>query len=211
MAVLSGAITLHYHCAATIVNMAPSIHNAIPLLPAVARRDVEAFEALYDRHASTLFAVLIRILSNPEDAREVLQETFVQIWNRADQYDSERGSEMAWLVSICRNRGIDRIRARKLREIRESEAGIEILSRGPDVSVSTGTDDVLRSETQKLIRRALEDLPAAQRTALELAYFEGLSQSEIARKLREPLGTVKTRMHLGMKKLRDGLKQIYRT
>lgn len=189
--------------------MPSSIKNPAPLLPAIARRDVEAFEALYDRHAPTLFAVLIRILGNPEDAREVLQEAFVQVWNRADQFDSARGNESAWLVSICRNRGIDRIRSRKLREIRETEAGIEISSRGPNVFVRTGADNVLRTEEQKLIRRALEDLPAAQRTALELAYFEGLSQSEIAKKLGEPLGTVKTRMHLGMKKLREGLKQIY--
>lgn len=189
--------------------MPDPIKNATPLLPAVARGEVAAFEALYDRHSATLFAVLIRILGNHEDAREVLQETFVQAWNRADQFDSARGNEIAWLVSICRNRGIDRIRSRKLREIRESEAAREISRRSPDVSVSTGADHVLRSEEQKLIRRAMDDLPEAQRMALELAYFEGLSQSEIAEKLGEPLGTVKTRMLLGMKKLRDGLKQAY--
>lgn len=189
--------------------MATSIQDPAPLLPSVARGDAEAFEALYERHASTLFAVLLRILGNFEDAREVMQETFVQVWNRAAQFDSDRGNEIAWMISICRNRGIDRIRSRKLREIRESQAGIEISRRGPSVSVSTGADNVLRTEQQKLIRRALEDLPAAQRTALELAYFEGLSQSEIAQQLGEPLGTVKTRMHLGMKKLRDGMKQLY--
>lgn len=185
------------------------ITRPAPLLPAVARGDVAAFEALYDRHSPTLFAILIRILGNHEDAHEVLQEAFVQVWNRADQFDAARGNEIAWLVSICRNRGIDRIRSRKLREIRESDAAREISRRGSDVSSSTGVDNVLRTEEQKLIRRALEDLPSAQKTALELAYFEGLSQSEIAQKLGEPLGTVKTRMHLGMKKLRDGLKQIY--
>jgi len=189
--------------------MPTSIQDPAPLLPSVARGDAEAFEALYERHASTLFAVLLRILGNFEDAREVMQETFVQVWNRAAQFDSDRGNEIAWMISICRNRGIDRIRSRKLREIRESQAGIEISRRGPSVSVSTGADNVLRTEQQKLIRRALEDLPAAQRTALELAYFEGLSQSEIAQQLGEPLGTVKTRMHLGMKKLRDGMKQLY--
>jgi len=189
--------------------MPTSSQDPAPLLPSVARGDAEAFDALYERHASTLFAVLLRILGNPEDAREIMQETFVQVWNRAAQFDPERGNEIAWMISICRNRGIDRIRSRKLREIRESQAGIEISRRGPSVSVSTGAENVLRTEEQKLIRRALEDLPAAQRTALELAYFEGLSQSEIAQQLGEPLGTVKTRMHLGMKKLRDGVKQLY--
>jgi len=135
--------------------MPNAIDTPAPLLPAVARGDIAAFEAVYDRHSSTLFPILIRILGNAEDAREVLQETFVQVWNRADQFDATRGSEIAWLVSICRNRGIDRVRSRRLRETPESDAGREISRPGSNV-VRTGADDALRNEEYSLLATALD-------------------------------------------------------
>lgn len=175
------------------------------LLPAVARGDVSAFEALYDRHASTIYALLLRILCNADDAQEVLQETFVKAWTSAKMFDAVRGSEVAWLISIARSRGIDRLRSRKIRVEREDEAGREIAVRGAFVDRNTGADHAIQSEERVAVRGALAELPAAQRVALELAYFEGLSQSEIAERLNEPLGTIKTRMQLGMKKLRERL------
>src|SRR2546421_12197890 len=96
------------------------------LVPAVARGDLAAFEALYDRHSSTLYALLLRILGNPEDAQEVLQESFVKVWTSARMFDALRGSEVAWLISIARSRGIDRLRSRKIRSDRENDAGREI-------------------------------------------------------------------------------------
>ncbi len=175
------------------------------LLPAIARGDVSAFEALYDRHASTIYAVLLRILCNSDDAQEVLQETFVKAWTSAKMFDAVRGSEIAWLISIARSRGIDRLRSRKIRVEREDEAGREIAVRGAFVDRSTGDDHAIQAQERVAVRGALAELPEAQRIALELAYFEGLSQSEIAERLGEPLGTIKTRMQLGMKKLRDRL------
>ncbi|HYR29236.1 MAG TPA: sigma-70 family RNA polymerase sigma factor [Thermoanaerobaculia bacterium] len=175
------------------------------LRPAVARGDVSAFEALYDRHASTVYAVLLRILCNADDAQEVLQETFVKAWTSAKMFDAVRGSEVAWLISIARSRGIDRLRSRKVRVEREDEAGREIAVRGAFVDRSTGADHAIQAEERVAVRGALAELPEAQRVALELAYFEGLSQSEIAARLGEPLGTIKTRMQLGMRKLRDRL------
>lgn len=177
-----------------------------PLLGAIARGDSRAFEALYDRHAATVYALLLRILSNVDDAQEVLQETFVKAWSAASSFDSARGSEVAWLISIARSRGIDRLRARRLRGDRENDAGREISIQSAFVDKRTGADDAIRSQEQRAVRGALADLPEAQRIALELAYFDGLSQSEIAEKLGEPLGTVKTRMQLGMKKLRERLR-----
>jgi len=171
------------------------------LLPAVARGDVSAFEALYDRHASTIYALLLRILSNADDAQEVLQETFVKAWTSAKMFDAVRGSEIAWLISIARSRGIDRLRSRKIRGDREDEAGREFSIR----SNAIAPDYAVQSQERVAVRGALSELPDAQRVALELAYFDGLSQSEIAARLGEPLGTIKTRMQLGMKKLRDRL------
>jgi len=175
------------------------------LLPAVARGDAAAFEALYDRHASTLYAVCLRILGNPEDAQEVLQEVFVKAWTNARMFDPSRGSEVAWLISIARSRGIDRLRSRKIRTDRENDAGREVSIQTGHVD-ATGASMAIQSQERIAVRGALADLPEAQRIALELAYFEGLSQTEIAERLREPLGTVKTRMQLGMKKLRERLR-----
>jgi RNA polymerase sigma-70 factor (ECF subfamily) len=176
------------------------------LLPAVARGDLDAFERLYDRHSSTLYALLLRILANPDDAQEVLQETFVKAWTNAKMFDAVRGSDVAWLISIARSRGIDRLRSRKIRGDREDGAGRELSTGIGFVEKRTGADDAIESEERSAVRGALAELPEAQRVALALAYFEGLSQSEIAAKLGEPLGTIKTRMQLGMKKLRESLK-----
>jgi RNA polymerase sigma-70 factor (ECF subfamily) len=176
------------------------------LLPAVAHGDLTAFEQLYDRHSSTLYALLLRILANPDDAQEVLQETFVKAWTNAKMFDAVRGSDVAWLISIARSRGIDRLRSRRIRGDREDEAGRELSSSFGFVEKRTGADDAIQSEERRAVRCALAELPEAQRAALALAYFEGLSQSEIAEKLGEPLGTIKTRMQLGMKKLRESLK-----
>jgi len=176
------------------------------LLPSIARGDLAAFEALYDRYSSTLYALLLRILSNAEDAQEVLQETFVKAWSSAKMFDAVRGSEAAWLISIARSRGIDKLRSRKIRGDRENDAGREISIQSAFVDKRTGADSAIQSEERTAVRNALAELPDAQRIALELAYFEGLSQSEIAERLGEPLGTVKTRMQLGMKKLRDRLR-----
>ncbi len=176
------------------------------LLPAVARGDLDAFERLYDRHSSTLYALLLRILANPDDAQEVLQETFVKAWTNAKMFDAVRGSDVAWLISIARSRGIDRLRSRKIRGDREDDAGRELSTGLGFVEKRTGADDAIESEERMAVRGALAELPEPQRVALALAYFEGLSQSEISAKLGEPLGTIKTRMQLGMKKLRERLK-----
>jgi RNA polymerase sigma-70 factor (ECF subfamily) len=186
--------------------MTESLQAQPPLLPSVARGDVAAFEALYDRYSGLLYALLLRILGSPEDAQEVLQEAFVKAWNDARMFDASRGSEVAWLISVTRSRGIDRIRSRRIRHERESDAGREISIRAVHVDTSTGSQELILAQERAAVRAALTELPEAQRLALELAYFDGLSQTQIAEKLGEPLGTIKTRMQLGMKKMRDRLK-----
>jgi RNA polymerase sigma-70 factor (ECF subfamily) len=175
------------------------------LLPAIAQGNTSAFEELYDRHASTVYGLLLRMLANADDAQEVLQETFVKAWTSASMFDAVRGSEVAWLISIARSRGIDRLRSRRTRAERENEAGREISTFTAFVEKATSANDVIHAGERQAVHRALAELPEAQRIALELAYFEGLSQSEIAARLSQPLGTIKTRMQLGMKKMRDRL------
>ena len=182
--------------------------QATALLPSVAGGDVAAFGELYDRYSGTLYAVLLRILSSPDDAQEALQETFLKAWSNASSFDPQRGSEIAWLIAIARSRGIDRLRSRRVRSDRENDAGREISIRTGFVEKRTGADDAVASQERVAVRSALDELPEAQRTALELAYFEGLSQTEIAQRTGEPLGTIKTRMQLGMKKLRERLQQF---
>ena len=183
--------------------------SAGELLPAVAGGDVHAFEALYDRHSSTIYALLLRILGNADDAQEVLQETFVKAWTNARTFDAVRGTEIAWLISIARSRGIDRLRSRRIRSDRENDAGREESVRSTFVVHAGGMQRAIQAEERIAVRSALTALPDAQRQALELAYFEGLSQSEIASKLNEPLGTIKTRIQLGMKKLRERLQAFH--
>lgn len=188
--------------------MHSSIDTSPALLRAVARGDMAAFGALYDRYSPTLYALLLRILGSADDAQEVLQETFVKVWTSATMFDEVRGSEAAWLISIARSRGIDRLRSRRIRVDRENDAGREISIRSAPVDTATGAEQAIRSEERTAVRNALADLPEPQRVALELAYFDGLSQSEVAERLGEPLGTIKTRMQLGMKKLRDRLREF---
>jgi RNA polymerase sigma-70 factor, ECF subfamily len=178
-------------------------------LARVASGDAAAFEALYDKHSPLVYALLMRMLRNAEDAHEVLQETFIQVWNRASSFDPARGSETAWLVSIARSRGLDRIRSSKLRSRKEDAAGKEISIRKPFVEQSATANRAEESQMRLHVRGALAELPEPQRLALEMAYYEGLSQSEIAERLKEPLGTIKTRMQLGMKKLRESLKAVW--
>lgn len=185
--------------------MSSGVDSTTSLVPAVARGDLNAFEALYDRYSGTLYALLLRILGNAEDAQEVLQEAFVKAWTNANTFDAVRGSEVAWLISIARSKGIDRLRSRKIRADRENDAGREISIHSNFVDKTTGAENAIASQERTAVRNALVELPEAQRIALELAYFEGLSQSEIAERLNEPLGTIKTRMQLGMKKLRERL------
>jgi RNA polymerase sigma-70 factor (ECF subfamily) len=181
--------------------------QTILLLPAVSNGDVAAFEQLYDRHAPILYALLLRMLASPEDAQEVLQEAFVKAWNDASRYDPSRGSELAWLISITRSRGIDRIRSRKVRGEREKDAARDNSIRSAAVDGMAAVESVVAGEEQRAVRAALAEIPEAQRQALELAYFDGLSQSEIAGKLGVPLGTIKTRMQLGMRKMRERLRE----
>ena len=166
-------------------------------------RHPEALGELYDRFAPLLLAITRRILGSAADAEEVLQEAFLQAWNQADRYDSSRSSVSTWLVLIARSRALDRLRQRQSRE--RTAAAAEAEPQAPDASARLD-DNVLIRERRLRVRTALSGLPAEQKQVLELAFYEGLSQTEIAAKTATPLGTVKTRALLAMKKLRRDLR-----
>ena len=177
------------------------------LLVEIAAGSSAAFETFYDRYSAAVYGVLLKIAGDAEDANDLLQETFVQAWKSASRFDRSRGSEIAWLITIARSRALDRLRSRRSRSDRESSAGKEILAGASAVDVS---GEVELREARRLILTAMEELPPEQRQVLELAYFEGKSHSEIASELGQPLGSVKTRIQLGMRKLRGRLAPMFR-
>ena len=171
------------------------------LIYAVARGDEGALASLYDHYSSILFGLLLRILKDRPEAEDVLQEVFIQIWQRAASFDVERGRPFTWLVTLARSRAIDRLRSTRSRERAALASAAEAAE-----PVADASDDAVRSEQGEAVRGALASIPEEQRRALLLAYFEGLSQTEIAARLDQPLGTVKTRMRSGMMKLRELLR-----
>lgn len=178
---------------------------------AIVRRMVagepEALAELYDRFAPLVLAVARRILGAAGDAEEVLQEAFLQVWNQAERYDAGRSSVSTWLVLIARTRALDRLRSRGARDRTAAAAAAE----PPPPDTSSRLDEhVLHRERRRRVKEVLSAIPEEQRRVLELAFYEGLSQSEISTRTGTPLGTVKTRALLGMKKLREALRNEIR-
>ena len=178
---------------------AQDVHD-IELLKAIAAKDAAALAMLYDRYRVILFGLLMRILNNREEAEDVLQEVFLQVWRKAADFDQNRGRPFTWLVTLARSRGIDRLRTLSARE-RLAEAG----AREASEQTSDAATDAFKSEQRGLVTNALAQLPDEQKRPIMLAYFDGLTQSEIATRLGAPLGTVKTRMRTGLIKLREML------
>lgn len=174
--------------------------NAMPsdlaLVAAIRAGDQGAMAALYDRYSSIVYAVALRVLQDTGAAEDVLQDIFMQLWRNPGAFDASRGNMAAWLAVIARNRAIDALRRRRPQDDIENV----IVSVEPDMA-----SEAERSRAMGKIRGAMEAMPAAQRSALELAYFEGLTHTEIAEKTGEPLGTIKTRIRTGLMSLRKVL------
>lgn len=171
------------------------------LLHAIARGDESALAACYDRYRVILFSQILRILNDRQEAEDCLQEVFLQVWRRARDFDTARGRAFTWLVTIARSRALDRLRASGSRLRLATEA-----AQLPRDEMGDAAAEAAQSEAVAIVRKALAELPEEQRRTLLLAYFEGLTQTEIAARLGDPLGTVKTRMRAGMIKLRELLK-----
>jgi RNA polymerase sigma-70 factor (ECF subfamily) len=177
----------------------PNPTIALHLIHQVAKQDRDAFSQLYDRFSTLVFTLAMRMLKARSDAEDLLQEVFVQVWRQAENYSAERGSPEAWIINIARSRAID-----KIRSIRRMQKSF-VLTDDPARAESSENveSSAAESETRLTMNSALANLPDMQRKVLELAYFDGLTQSEIADRLAEPLGTVKTRMRSGIQKLRE--------
>lgn len=186
-------------------------HRESDLVRRVAQGDEAALGQLYDRFGELLYAVALRIVGQAADAEEVVMEAFAQAWREAARFSPERGSVAAWLTVMARSRALDLIRAHSRRQRITDTAAREAPAEGPAMSGGTPPPGaaILDDERRRAVVSALAALSPPQRDAIELAYYQGLSQSEIAQRLQEPLGTIKTRMRLGMQKLREILRPYY--
>ncbi len=177
------------------------------LMDRLGSRDLAAFEALYDRYGDLVYSVCLRVVGDTYIAEDVTQDVFVRVWRRPEQFDVRRGKFVTWLLSVARNRSIDHRRSQSRRMRHEALPSIdeeEDVLPSEDARDNPALQTVLADECAA-VRKALEVLPPEQKLAIQLAYFGGLTQQEIANKLGQPLGTVKTRIRLGMQKMRGPL------
>ena len=177
------------------------------LVALIAQGDQQALSELFGRFSGMLLALSRRVLHDAEEAEDILQEVFLQVWNQAGRYDRSRSSVSTWLVLITRSRSIDRLRSRQVKE--RTANTLQQESRGLHTSPE-GRRNVLHDQRRNRLREELAHLPAEQRQVLELAFFSGMTQSEIANSTGIPLGTVKTRTLLAMKKMRHALQSEIR-
>jgi RNA polymerase sigma-70 factor (ECF subfamily) len=171
----------------------------------MSRGDHAALAELYDRHATAVYSLALRILGDRTGAEDTVQEVFTQAWQQAPTYDPQRGVVAAWLCTLARSRAIDALRARRARPEALADDGIAL--RLPDVG-PVPEEQAMLSQQGSRVRQALTQLPDHQRLAIELAYYEGLTHVEIAARLNEPLGTVKTWIRSGLLKLREWLEDL---
>lgn len=180
------------------------------LMGAIARTEIGAFERLYERYAAIVFATCLRIMRDRAEAEDLLEEVFWEIWARRDRYDASRSSPFTYLMTLARSRALDRLRFRK----RRAGVWLEASDTDRDALAAAGSsganpfEDAAAGQRRIAIGRALEELPAPHRRAVEMNFFEGLSHREISEQLGDPLGTVKTRIRQGLLTLRKVLQSI---
>lgn len=184
-----------------MLNLSPTADDQ--LVSRIAGGDAAALEALYDRYVRQCFGLALRMVKEPGLAEEVVQEVFLKLWSRPDSYSSQKGAFVSWLLSLVHHRCVDELRKRSRTEVAlDNEQPLSVINTKPDPQPDP-SEQVWVMEQQRVVRQALVQLPENQRQVLELAYFGGLSQSQIAEQLSQPLGTVKTRMRMGLQNLRQ--------
>ena len=179
------------------------------LLQLIAQRDANALSEIYDRHAQTVYNLIMRIVKEPAIAEDLLQETFWQVWQKAETF-SRRGVVAAWLYRIARNKSLDHLRRQKARPVKRNPISSQIELNEPpqNVHLTSVEIDVQRTLQRQRVQDALASIPPEQRQCLELAYFDGMSQRQIAEYTDTPLGTIKTRVRQGLKKLERILRAV---
>lgn len=184
-------------------NVVDPSHDAA-LIERIRSGDRTAFVGFYDRYSGLMFSVAVRVLGDRKEAEDVLQEVMLVIWHKSAGYDSQLGTLSSWAVTLTRNKALDRLRARtrRLRLIEE----VTLQAEDVESSAFASANELLHGrERAEMLRAAMQGLPTEQRLAIELAFFTGLSQSDIATRLQQPLGTVKARIRRGMLRLREQL------
>lgn len=181
----------------------PLLDNDIKLLRDIGTGSRSSFARFYDQHARLLFSIACKILNDSKEAEDVLQEVFLQIWDKAGQYDARLGRPLSWAVTLTRNKAIDHIRSSQRRAKLMENAVTEMSSQQNDPGAAN--ESLRHRENARLVSSAVAELPVEQRQAIELAFFSGLTQNEISETLKQPLGTIKARIRRGMLKLRDRL------
>jgi len=186
----------------------PGAPSDLELMKAIQAEDPDALSQLYDRYNGILKALILRVIHNEAEADDLLQEIFMEIWNQAKNFSSQKGKPLGWMVTLARRRAIDGLR-KKQAYARAEERLQNETEQQPDAWVHNSTEEeILLSDMRGLIRKVISGLPLAQQQAIDLAFFRGMSQREISAKTNTPLGTVKTRLELGLKKIYDGLKEL---
>jgi len=183
----------------------PETNPDIELMRGISQGDRWAFACFYDQYSKLLFAVAFRILNDQKEAEDVLQEVFLQIWDKAGTYNPALGKPISWAVTLTRNKAIDYIRAHQRRTKLLEHAATDLLANAPG---GTANEAVHGRPNEELINSAVAELPAEQRRAIELAFFNGFTQHEISETLKEPLGTIKARIRRGMLRLRERLEGV---
>ncbi|PYJ17444.1 MAG: RNA polymerase subunit sigma-24 [Verrucomicrobia bacterium] len=186
----------------------PGAPSDLDLMQAIQAEDADALSQLYDRYNGILKALILRVVHNEAEADDLLQEIFMEIWNHAKNFSAKKGKPLGWMVTLARRRAIDGLRKKQAYARAEQRLQNET-EQQPDAWVHYATaEEIMLGDTRVLIRKVINRLPPAQQQAIDLAFFRGMSQREIAAKTNTPLGTVKTRLELGLKKIYDGLKEL---
>jgi RNA polymerase sigma-70 factor, ECF subfamily len=173
------------------------------LMQRIAEGDRLALGELYDRFSGPLYGTALRVVRDPAEAQDVVHDAFVTLWQKSSGFDSTRGTPFSWMVTLVRNRAIDRVRMRRRRAELLAESAPSDLGMDGSSGVASASESAATGDEARAVREAVATLPLEQQRAVELAFFGGLTQEEIARKLNEPLGTVKARIRRGLLKLRD--------
>ncbi len=186
----------------------PGAPTDLELMLAIQREDPEALSQLYDRYNGILKALILRVIHNEAEAEDLLQEIFMEIWKQSKNFSAQKGKPLGWMVTLARRRAIDGLRKKQAYN-RAGERLLAETEQQPEAWIHNATEEEITfADTRVIVRRMINSLPPAQQQAIDLAFFRGMSQREIAANTNTPLGTVKTRLELGLKKIHDGLKEL---
>ena len=190
------------------IDKVKSNEEDLQLLSRISEGDQKSLALLYDKYGRLIFSMTMRIVRNEDEARELQQDIFLQVWHKAGLFDNERGTFITWLVTLAHNKSINTLRSRRYKKSAlEAKQDIAEITGEPTTNHQTPLSDMMETDERRHVLAALDQIPEAQRKAIYLSYYEGYSQSEIAEMLGEPLGTIKTRMRNGMMRLVDILGQ----